>query len=266
MSRASTQPAQDQVIEVRGLRTQFGKAVIHKDLNISVMRGEILALVGGSGSGKTTLLREIIGLQEPAAGDIRILGRPREDWPPRMLSRRVGVLFQRGAMFSSLNVFDNIAVPIREHTQVSRELAAEIAAIKIELVGLDPADGLKYPAELSGGMTKRAALARALALDPELLFLDEPTSGLDPHSAEEFDKLVTRLKESLHLTIMMVTHDLDSLWQAADRVAVLGEKRVLAIGEPHELVDNQHPIVQAFFTGARARRARLSDEQHPRQG
>jgi phospholipid/cholesterol/gamma-HCH transport system ATP-binding protein len=247
------------VIAVRGLRTQFGAEIIHDALDFEVRRGEIIALVGGSGSGKTTLLRAIIMLLKPTAGSIKLLGQEVigiNDSAAFRLRRRFGMLFQQGALFSSLTVRENVAAPLREHTQLPASLIAEIANLKIVLAGLSSDTGNKLPRELSGGMLKRAALARALALDPALLFLDEPTAGLDPVSAGAFDQLVVQLKDSLDLTVVMVTHDLDTLWQATDRVAFLGEKRVIGYAPMRELTVTDHPLIQAYFAGPRGRAAR----------
>ncbi len=249
----------DIVIAVRGLRTQFGATVIHEHLDLDVRRGEVVALVGGSGSGKTTLLRAIIMLLRPAAGSIQLFGQEIVgigDSAAFRLRRRFGMLFQQGALFSSLTVRENVAVPLREHTRLPAGRIAEIADLKIALAGLPADAGDKLPRELSGGMLKRAALARALALDPALLFLDEPTAGLDPVSAGAFDELVVQLKESLKLTVVMVTHDLDTLWSATDRVAFLGEKRVIGYAPMRELTQAEHPLIRAYFEGPRGRAAR----------
>lgn len=254
----STHPA-DAVIVVRGLRTQFGATVIHENLDLDIRRGEIVALVGGSGSGKTTLLRAIIMLLKPAAGSIELFGQEIVgigETTAFRLRRRFGMLFQQGALFSSLTVRENVAVPLREHTRLSARRIADIADLKIALAGLPADAGNKLPRELSGGMLKRAALARALALDPALLFLDEPTAGLDPVSAGAFDELVAQLKESLGLTVVMVTHDLDTLWSATDRVAFLGEQRVIGYAPMRELTQAEHPLIRAYFEGPRGRAAR----------
>ncbi|BCB25798.1 ABC transporter ATP-binding protein [Sulfurimicrobium lacus] len=251
--------ANDPIVEVSNIYTRFGAAVVHENVSLSVQRGEIFALAGGSGCGKSTLLREIIALQPPISGSIKVFGQEvlgLDDEAALPLRRRWGVMFERGALFSSLTVLENVALPLREHTDLERGLIDEIAALKIALTGLPSSAGAKFPNELSGGMRKRAALARALALEPELVFLDEPTAGLDPLSASGFDKLVKNLKESLGLTIMMVTHDLDLLWQVADRVAVLGENRVLGIGTMDELSQAEHPIIREYFYGTRGRAAR----------
>lgn len=257
----TTEPAPnaDAVIEIRGLNTRFGDAVVHENVDLSVRRGEIFALVGASGCGKSTLLRETIVLQQPASGSIRVFGREvvglsDEDALP--LRRRWGVMFERAALFSSLTVTENVGMVLHEHTPLRPSLIDEIAAVKIALTGLPPDAGPKYPNELSGGMRKRAALARAIALDPELLLLDEPTAGLDPLSAGGIDELVRQLRDALGLTIMMVTHDLDLMWRAADRVAVLGDRRILGTGTMTELSASEQPLIREYFHGPRGRAAR----------
>ncbi len=247
------------VIEMRGVCTRFDSFVVHENLDLSVRRGEILALVGGSGSGKTTLMHEMIMLRRPSSGSVRLFGEEIVTAPHAVqerLRQRFGVLFQQGALFSALNVLQNVSVPLREHTGFDHALIEQIALLKIRQAGLPAEAALKFPSELSGGMIKRAALARAMALDPQLLFLDEPTAGLDPASASAFDELVLLLKQWLGLTIVMVTHDLDSLWQVADRVAVLGERRVVAIAPMAELAKIDHPSVRVYFEGPRARAAK----------
>jgi phospholipid/cholesterol/gamma-HCH transport system ATP-binding protein len=249
----------ENVIDVRDLNTRFGSAVVHADVGFSVRRGEVFALVGASGCGKSTLLREMIVLQAPVSGSIRVFGQEVTglgDDEALPLRRRWGVMFERGALFSSLTVTENVAMVLEEHTALSGRLRAEVAALKIALTGLPADAGPKYPSELSGGMRKRAALARALALDPELLFLDEPTAGLDPLSATGIDELVRHLRDALGLTILMVTHDLDLLWRAADRVAVLGDGHILGIGTMPELSHSEHPLVHEYFYGPRGRAAR----------
>ncbi len=254
---AATLP--DAVVEIRGLNTRFGAAVVHEDVSFSVRRGEIFALVGASGCGKSTLLREAIVLQPPVSGSIRVFGREvvgLSDEEALPLRRRWGVMFERGALFSALTVTENVGMVLHEHSALHLGLIEEIAALKIALTGLPADAGPKYPSELSGGMRKRAALARAIALDPELLFLDEPTAGLDPLSATGIDELVRSLRDALGLTIMLVTHDLDLLWRAADRVAVLGDGRILGIGTMAELAESGHPLIREYFYGPRGRAAR----------
>src|SRR3990172_107222 len=238
------------VIDIRNLHTRYGKAVVHEDVSLTVRPGEIFSLVGGSGCGKSTLLRAIIMLLQPVSGSIRVFGQEvigLSDDHALPLRQRWGVMFERGALFSSLTVTENVAMVIREHTRLGAALADEIAAIKIALAGLPADAGAKYPGELSGGMRKRAALARALALDPELLFLDEPTAGLDPLSASGIDELVRNLRDTLGLTIMLVTHDLDLLWRAADRVAVLDGGHILGVGSMAELSEMEHPVIREYF-------------------
>jgi phospholipid/cholesterol/gamma-HCH transport system ATP-binding protein len=247
----------DIVIRIRGLVTAFGTKVIHDHLDLDVRRGEVLGLVGGSGSGKSVLMRTIIGLNRPKEGSIEVFGQPAGEATAagmRPLEMRWGVLFQEGALFSSMTVAENIQVPLREYTHMDQGLMDEIAAIKLSMVGLPEDAGAKYPAELSGGMKKRAGLARALALDPELLFLDEPTSGLDPISANMFDELIKGLQQSLGLTVMMVTHDLDSLRAVTTRVAVLVDKKIKT-GTIEELRKDPDPWIQDYFSGPRGRAA-----------
>jgi phospholipid/cholesterol/gamma-HCH transport system ATP-binding protein len=249
----------ENVIEIRDLNTRFGAAVVHRDVNLSVRRSEVFALVGGSGCGKSTMLREILMLQQPESGSIRVFGQEvigLTDDQALPLRRRWGVMFERGALFSSLTVTENIAMVLMEHTRLGPVLTREIAALKIALAGLPADAGSKYPSELSGGMRKRAALARALALDPELLFLDEPTAGLDPLSASGIDELVRQLRDALGLTIMMVTHDIDLLWRTADRVAVLGDGGILGNGTMQELARSEHPVIREYFYGPRGRGTR----------
>jgi len=247
------------VVEIRDLHTRFGAAEVHRGVSLAVRRGEVFALVGASGCGKSTLLREVIVLQAPASGSIRVLGQEVSglgDDAALPLRRRWGVMFERGALFSALTVTENVTMVLEEHTRLSPRLRAEIAAAKIALTGLPPDAGPKYPSELSGGMRKRAALARALALDPELLFLDEPTAGLDPLSAEGIDELVRHLRDALGLTMVLATHDLDLLWRAADRVALLGGGRVLGTGTMQELSGSADPLIHEYFHGPRGRAAR----------
>ena len=250
--------AREAVITVRGLRTQFGPQIVHQDLDLDVWKGEVLGVVGGSGTGKSVLLRTIVGLNRPTAGDIRVLGVDVVNGPEkdrRAVERRWGVAFQDGALFSSLTVLQNVMAPMREHLNLSHGLMKSLGELKISLVGLPPLSCGKFPSELSGGMRKRAALARALALDPEIVFLDEPTAGLDPIGASAYDELIKDLQASLGLTVFMVTHDLDSLYAICDRVAVIAEKRVLVEGPVSEMSSVDHPWIREYFTGPRARAA-----------
>jgi phospholipid/cholesterol/gamma-HCH transport system ATP-binding protein len=248
------------IIRVRRLKTWLGGRSVHRNLDLDVRRGEVIGVVGGSGTGKSVLLRVVVGLIPAARGTIEIFGQDTaklnaEQW--RQLEARWGVLFQDGALFSSLTVAQNIEVPLKEHLKLPQHLMDEIAAMKIALVGLPPDAGAKYPAELSGGMRKRAALARALALDPELLFLDEPTAGLDPIGAASFDALIRDLQKSLGLTVFLVTHDLDTLITICDRIAVLVDKHI-KIGTISELLQDQHPWIHSYFHGPRGRSALVS--------
>ena len=252
--------ATEAVIEVKQVSTKFGAHVVHDKLDLEVRRAEIFAIVGGSGSGKSTLLREMILLQQPDAGSISVLGaelgplgQDDANEQARDLRCRWGVMFQHGGLFGSLNVLENIGLPLREHSGLDDARIDDVAHLKIALTGLAPETAAQFPSELSGGMLKRASLARALALDPELLFLDEPTAGLDPASAAGVDELVKKLRDQFGLTIVMITHDLDLLWQVADRVAVLGEGRVQATGTMDELSKVELPLVRQFFEGPRGR-------------
>jgi phospholipid/cholesterol/gamma-HCH transport system ATP-binding protein len=245
------------IIRLRGIVNRFGPQVVHDGVDLDIRRGEVMGIVGGSGTGKSVLLRTIIGLNKPAAGSIEILGTSMleaSEAERRRIEERWGVLFQNGALFSSLTVAENIEAPLKEHTRLPPELRREIADLKIRLVGLAPLAGAKYPSELSGGMKKRAGLARALALDPEILFLDEPTAGLDPIGAAEFDELIRSLQKSLGLTVVMITHDLDSLAAICDRIAVLVDKRI-KVGTLAELQRDDHPWIRSYFHGPRARAA-----------
>ncbi|HMT47669.1 MAG: hypothetical protein RL702_770 [Pseudomonadota bacterium] len=250
----------DYPIVVEGLVNAFDGHVIHQDLSLKVRRGEILGVVGGSGSGKSVLMRSIIGLQHPAAGSIDVLGQPMTGNPASPdeidVRSRWGVLFQGGALFSTLTVAENVEVPLREfYPEIDDTLRHEIARYKVMLSGLPPEAAAKFPSELSGGMRKRAGLARALALDPELLFLDEPTAGLDPIGAAAFDALTRALQDTLGLTVFLITHDLDTLYEICDRVAVLADKRVIAVGTIPELLQIDHPWIQEYFNGPRGRAA-----------
>lgn len=259
--RASLRPETHELaVSVRGLVNGFGEQIVHDGLDLDVRAGEIIGIVGGSGTGKSVLLRSIIGLQKPMAGEIKVFGVPMRDVEDidelRDVRRRWGVMFQGGALFSTLTVAENIQVPLREYyPQLDQTLLDEIAAFKTRLVGLPAEAGPKYPAELSGGMVKRAGLARALALDPALLFLDEPTAGLDPIGAANFDALIRQLRASLGLTVFLITHDLDSLYATCDRIAVLAEKKVIAVGTIDELLATGHPWIEEYFGGPRGRAA-----------
>jgi len=252
---ATTGPA----VEVRGLVSAFGSQVVHEGLNLALRRGEILGVVGGSGTGKSVLLNTIIGLRIPQAGVVKVFGQDLQRASSRrwtVIERRWGVLFQQGALFSNLTVKENVAAPIFEHTRLTRKEVYELADLKIALVGLGPEAAGRKPAELSGGMRKRAGLARALALDPELLFLDEPTAGLDPIAAAAFDELIKDLQSSLRLTVLMITHDLDTLYAITDRVAVLADRKVVATAPVRELEKSNHPWIQEYFLGPRGRAAK----------
>lgn len=242
-------------IEIVGLKSQFGEHIIHENLDLTVQRGEILAIVGGSGSGKSVLMNTIIGLKQPDGGLVRLFGHDidtatRKNWTS--IERRWGVLFQQGALFSSLSALENVMFPMREHLHLPEPLMREIARAKLEMVGLTREDGDKMPSALSGGMTKRVGLARALALDPEIVFLDEPTSGLDPIAAGEFDALIRTLQRTLGLTVFMVTHDLQSLESVCDRIAALASGRILAIGTLTQMRAVRQPWMQAYFHARRA--------------
>jgi len=249
----------ENIIEVRGLTNSFGEQVIHDGLDLDVRRGEILGVVGGSGTGKSVLMRAIIGLKTPDAGEITVFGEPtigREETETGDIRKRWGVLFQGGALFSTLTVAENVQVPLREfYPGLDLALLDEIASYKVVMTGLPPEAGPKFPAELSGGMKKRAGLARALALDPELLFLDEPTAGLDPIGAAAFDDLTASLQKTLGLTVFLITHDLDTLYAICDRVAVLADKKVIAVGTIEELIALDHPWIEEYFKGPRGRAA-----------
>lgn len=260
--------AGEPIIRVRGLRNSFGAQLVHDNLDLTVRRGEILGVVGGSGTGKSVLMRSIIGLQAPDEGEVNVFGEDtlgRDEFDTSTFRRRWGVLFQGGALFSTLTVAENVQVPLREfYPHLDQGLLDEIAAFKVTMTGLPPEAGPKYPAELSGGMKKRAGLARALALDPELLFLDEPTAGLDPIGAAAFDELTRALQQTLGLTVFLITHDLDTLYAICDRVAVLADKRVIAVGTIPELLALDHPWIQEYFNGPRGRAATATIERQQR--
>ncbi|MDB5681693.1 MAG: transporter ATP-binding protein [Sphingomonas bacterium] len=255
------------IISVRGLKNSFGEQVVHEDLDLDVYRGEIIGVVGGSGTGKSVLMRSIIGLQTPDEGEITVFGETtidREETEAIDIRKRWGILFQGGALFSTLTVAENVEVPIKEfYPDLDPVLLDEIASYKVVMTGLPADAGPKYPAELSGGMKKRAGLARALALDPELLFLDEPTAGLDPIGAAAFDELTRSLQRTMGLTVFLITHDLDSLYAICDRVAVLADKKVIAVGTIDELIALDHPWIEEYFKGPRGRAAiATQDAQH----
>lgn len=255
---ASSQPPSQNVVEVRDLHTRFGSKVVHEGISFDIRRGEVFAIVGGSGSGKSTLMREIAILHTPDKGSVRLFGvevSRLTDVSALPLRRRMGVMFQYGALFNNLTILQNVSVPLQEHTTLPASLIEEIAAVKIELVGLEPDVAALYPRELSGGMRKRSAMARAIALDPEIIFLDEPSSGLDPVSADGLDQLILKLKELMGLTIVMVTHDMDSLWRVADTVILLGDARIRARGSMREVLGTDDPLVGEFFKGNRGRAA-----------
>ena len=259
---SAAEHTEEPIIRVRGLVNRFGAETVHDGLDLDVRRGEVLGIVGGSGSGKSVLLRTVVGLNRPVEGKVEVFGRDVwaiNDGQRRELERRWGVLFQGGALFSSLTVAQNIEVPIKEYFEIPLSLMDEISAVKVGMVGLPEDAGEKYPAQLSGGMRKRAGLARALALDPEVVFLDEPTAGLDPIAAGAFDELIRDLKTSLGLTVFMVTHDLDSLFAICDRVAVLVDKK-LHVGTLEQLLNDNHPWIHAYFHGPRGRAAQHSEE------
>ncbi|MEO1642517.1 MAG: ATP-binding cassette domain-containing protein [Pseudomonadota bacterium] len=252
--------SRDIAIRVKGLKTAYGNHVVHEDLDLYVLRGEVMGVIGPSGCGKSVLLRAIVGLKPPAAGQLEVLDHDvlalqREDHDA--LQRLWGIMFQDGALFSNLTVQENVMVPMKEHTELPLSLMKELADQKIRMAGLETWAGRKYPSDLSGGMRKRAALARAMALDPPILFLDEPTAGLDPITAAGFDALIRELQTSLGLTVFLVTHDVDTLAVTCDRIAVLGEKRTLAVGTMDELRKVDHPWIQDYFGGPRGRGAMM---------
>ncbi len=253
----------DTVIEVRGLDNRFGTQVVHQNLDLTVRRGEILGVVGGSGTGKSVLMRSVLGLRRPDAGSVRVLGFDPHgsDADRAAIERHTGVLFQEGALFSSLDVAENVEVALRQHFDLPADVRAEIARLKIGLSGLPANAAHKLPSQLSGGMKKRAGLARALALDPDILFLDEPTAGLDPVGAAQFDELILTLRDALDFTVFLITHDLDTLFTICDRVAVLAEQRVLVNAPLPEVVANPHPWIQEYFHGPRARAALKSHQR-----
>ena len=266
----SVLPDADPVVDIRGLWTVFRsagvKTIIHKDLDLHIARGELVSIVGGSGSGKTTLLRQILGLELPARGSITVLGRPALELTGPGAASRVGMLFQHGALYSAFTVLENIAFPLRELGTLPADLVRDAAMVKLQMVGLDPAHAHKMPSDLSGGMVKRVALARALIMDPPLLLLDEPTAGLDPDRSDAFCDLVRALHRELGLTIIMVTHDLDTIYEISTRVAVVADKRVIIHASPREVIGHDHPFVREFFLGGRGLRAMELLRQQEVQG
>jgi phospholipid/cholesterol/gamma-HCH transport system ATP-binding protein len=239
------------IIEIKGLKNYLGGQWVHSDVNLTVEKGEIIAIIGGSGSGKTTILRSILMLQKPTAGSISVFGEDilaYDEQAANALRRRWGMLFQHSALFSALTVMENIMFPMRELASIDQQLMQELAMLKISLVGLPKEAAGKLPSELSGGMQRRAAAARALAMDPELLFLDEPTTGLDPHSARQFDELIVFLRDALNLTVVIVSHDMESIKKCTDRVAFIADGKVISIGPIHELMKNKHPLIADYFS------------------
>jgi phospholipid/cholesterol/gamma-HCH transport system ATP-binding protein len=258
---------QGPMVEIRKLVSSFDmpdrRLVIHKDLDLTVNRGEVLSIVGGSGSGKTVLLRQILGLETPAAGEVRIMGQPLQTLSRRGASSRIGMLFQHGALFSAFSVLENVAFPLRELKTLPPRLVNEAAMVKLQMVGLKATDADKMPSELSGGMIKRAALARALIMDPPLLLLDEPTAGLDPESSDGFVNLLRSLHRELALTVIMVTHDLDTLFELSTRIAVIADQKVIVAGKPRDVIGFHHPFVEEFFLGERGQRAMELLREYP---
>jgi phospholipid/cholesterol/gamma-HCH transport system ATP-binding protein len=257
------------IIRIQGLWKQYGQFVVHEDLNLEIRQGEIVSLVGGSGSGKTTLLRQILGLEKPTRGSVHVFGEDINSADPvklQALRNRWGMLFQHGALFSALTAFDNVAQPMRELRTMPEELIRDAVLLKLEMVGISPEQAVKMPADLSGGMIKRVALARALALEPELLFLDEPTAGLDPSLSDSFVDLIRALYQAMRLTVIMVTHDLDTLIALSTRIAILADRHVIAYGSPDEVISVQHPFIEEFFLGARGRRALQALHDTPETG
>ncbi|MGO3892303.1 MAG: ABC transporter ATP-binding protein [Paenalcaligenes sp.] len=250
----------DILVDIKKLWTVFGAGdkafAVHQDLDLQIRRGEIMTIVGGSGTGKTVLLRHILGLTRPTKGSVRIAGQDPASLPPEGASARIGMLFQRGALYSAFNVLDNVAFALREQQSLPESVIRDAAMVKLQMVGLKPEHASRMPSDLSGGMIKRVALARALIMDPPLLLLDEPTAGLDPRGSDEFCELLLAMHKELGFTVVMVTHDLDTLYALSDRVAVLAEKKVIVEGTTDEVVQFQHPFIEQFFLGERGRRAR----------
>ena len=257
------------VVEIEGLWTKFGRTVVHQDLNLEIYAGEILSIVGGSGTGKTVLLRQMLGLERPARGCVKVFGEDISEADADQLKRmrnHWGMLFQQGALYSALTVFDNIALPMRELRALPEDVIRDAVLLKMNMVGLGVEHANKLPSDLSGGMIKRASLARALALEPQLLFLDEPTAGLDPDLSDAFVALIQSLHRELGLTVVMVTHDLDTLFALSTRIAVLAEKHVIALGPTRDILKVDHPFIKQFFLGARGQRAQevLEEQEHAR--
>ncbi len=267
MDAAPTPPGTEPIVDIRGLASVFTtpekRFVVHESLDLTVWPGEVLSIVGGSGSGKTVLLRQMLGLERPAKGTISVLGQPVSEIGQAGAASRIGMLFQHGALFSAFSVLENIAFPLRELKTLPAALVREAAMVKLQMVGLKPEDADKMPADLSGGMIKRAALARALVMDPPLLLLDEPTAGLDPESSDGFVTLLRSLHRELALTVVMVTHDLDTLFELSTRIAVLADRRVIVIGPPKEVIAFQHPFIHDFFLGERGQRAMELLREYP---
>ena len=255
------------MVDIRGLWTVFdghdGEVVIHRDLDLSIARGEVVSLVGGSGTGKTVLLRQILGLEHPARGSVTVLGQPVERLGDKGAASRVGMLFQQGALFSAFSVLENISFPLRELRTLPEDLIRDAALVKLQMVGLDVKHAHKMPADLSGGMIKRVALARALIMDPPLLLLDEPTAGLDPESSDGFCTLLRSLHRELDLTVVMVTHDLDTLYELSTRIAVLAQQKVIVNGPPKDVIAFPHPFIREFFLGERGQRAMELLREYP---
>jgi phospholipid/cholesterol/gamma-HCH transport system ATP-binding protein len=267
--RLNKRPEEDvgpPVVEIRNLWTRFGRTVVHQDLNLDIYAGEILSIVGGSGTGKTVLLRQMLGLERPSQGCVKVFGQDITEADAKQLQRmrnHWGMLFQQGALYSALTVFDNIAFPMRELRALPEDVIRDAVLLKMDMVGLGPEHANKMPSDLSGGMIKRVALARALALEPQLLFLDEPTAGLDPDLSDSFVALIQTLHSELKLTVVMVTHDLDTLFALSSRIAVLAEKHVLAVGPSCDVLQVQHPFIKHFFLGPRGQRAlEVLEERH----
>ena len=251
-------PAPQEIIQIQGLWSQFGPVVVHQDLSLAVQAGEIVSLVGGSGSGKTVLLRQMLGLERPARGCVKVFGEDinqSDTERVQQLRNRWGMLFQHGALYSALSVFNNVAQPMRELRVLPEDLIRDAVLLKLHMAGIGPEHARKMPADLSGGMIKRVALARALALEPELIFLDEPTAGLDPDASESFVELIRSLHQEMRLTVVMVTHDLDTLFALSTKIAVLAEKHIITYGTPNEVIKVEHPFVKKFFLGTRGQRA-----------